>query len=80
MIYEYCDTQSCYTPLGDNRVPSDETIAPSAEYLLSGREIIGSDYRLKLPFDNAEKAVGEAMLDGMSTEDAVKLLGELMKQ
>ncbi len=80
VIYEYCDTQSCYTPLGDNRVPSDETIAPSAEYLLSGREIIGSDYRLKLPFDNAEKAVGEAMLDGMSTEDAVKLLGELMKQ
>ena len=80
VIYEYCDTQSCYTPLEDDHIPSDETIAPAAEYLFNGENIIGSDYRLKLPLDSAERTVGEAMLDGMSTEDAIELLGELIRQ
>lgn len=80
VIFEFCDTQSSYTPLEDDRTPSDQTIAPSAEYLFNGRNIIGSDYRLKLPLDHAEKTVGEAMLNGMNTEDAVKLLSELIKQ
>lgn len=79
VIFAYCDGQSCYTPLADNRVPSDKTIAPSAPYLFNGQSIIGSDYRLNLPLDNAEKEVGEAMLDGMSTQDAIAKLAELMK-
>lgn len=80
VIYEYCNTQSCYTPLADDRTPSDQTIVPSAEYLFNGRSVIGSDYRLKLPLDDAEKTVGEKMLNGMHTEDAIQLLGKLIKQ
>lgn len=80
VIYEYCDTQSCYTPLEDDRAPSDETISPMREYLFNGECIIGSDYRLKLPLDNSEDIVAEEMLKGMNTEDAIKLLGELIRQ
>ena len=80
VIYEYCDTQSIYSPLADDRLPSDETVAPSARHLSTGPNVIGSDFRLKLPIDNATKAVGEAMLDGMHTEDAIKLLRELFAQ
>lgn len=80
VIFEYCDTQSCYTPLEDDRTPSDKTITPSAEYLFNGRNVIGSDYRLKLPLDNAENTVAEKMLNGMNTKDAVKLLDKLIKQ
>ncbi len=79
VIFEYCNGQSCYTPLADDRAPSDKTIVPSAPYLSNGQSIIGSDYRLNLPLDNSEKEVGAAMLDGMSTQDAIVKLAELMK-
>jgi raffinose/stachyose/melibiose transport system substrate-binding protein len=78
VILDYCDTQSSYTPLDDSRTPSDETMAPSVEYLFNGRSVIGADYRLELPLDNAENEVGEAMLSGMGTEEAKALMAQLL--
>jgi raffinose/stachyose/melibiose transport system substrate-binding protein len=75
---EYCNTQSSYTPLNDSRTPSDETIAPSVEYLFNGQSVIGSDYRLELPLDNAENEVGKLMLAGMGTEEAKVKMEELL--
>jgi raffinose/stachyose/melibiose transport system substrate-binding protein len=80
VIMEYCNTQSSYTPLADDRTPTDETIAPSAPYLFNGESVIGSDYRLNLPLDNAENEIGVAMLGGMSTEEAIEKMAELIKQ
>lgn len=80
VIFEYCETQSSYTPLKDERASSDETIAPSAKCLYNGQNMIGSDFRLRLPIDDVDKIVGEAMLDGMSTEDAIELMRELISK
>lgn len=79
VIMDYCNTQSSYTPLEDNRTPSDSTIAPSVEYLFNGQNVIGSDYRLELPLDNAEQEVGKAMLQGMSTEEAKVKIAQLLR-
>jgi raffinose/stachyose/melibiose transport system substrate-binding protein len=78
VIMDYCNTQSSYTPLNDDRIPSDETIAPSVEYLFNGQSVIGADYRLDLPLDNAENEVGKAMLSGMGTEEAKQKMSELI--
>jgi raffinose/stachyose/melibiose transport system substrate-binding protein len=78
VIMDYCNTQSSYTPLADDRTPSDSTIAPSAEYLFNGQSVIGSDYRLELPLDNAEQEVGKAMLSGMGTQEAKEKMAELL--
>jgi raffinose/stachyose/melibiose transport system substrate-binding protein len=78
VIMDYCNTQSSYTPLEDERTPSDETIAPSVEYLFNGQSVIGSDYRLELPLDNAEQEVGKAMLQGMTTDEAKIKIAELL--
>jgi raffinose/stachyose/melibiose transport system substrate-binding protein len=79
VIEDYCDTQSSYTPLKDSRTPSDTTISPSVEYLFNGQSVIGSDYRLELPLDNAENEVGKLMLSGMGTEEAKLKMAELLK-
>jgi raffinose/stachyose/melibiose transport system substrate-binding protein len=79
VIMDYCNTQSSYTPLEDERTPSDETIAPSVEYLFNGQSVIGSDYRLELPLDNAEQEVGKAMLSGMTTDEAKIKIAELLR-
>jgi raffinose/stachyose/melibiose transport system substrate-binding protein len=78
VIMDYCNTQSSYTPLDDDRTPTDETIAPSVEYLFNGQSVIGSDYRLDLPLDNAENEIGQDMLSGMSTEEAKEKMEELL--
>jgi raffinose/stachyose/melibiose transport system substrate-binding protein len=80
VIMEYCNSQSSYTPLEDDRTPADEAIAPSAPYLFNGQSVIGSDYRLELPLENAENEIGKAMLNGMSTEEAIVKMAELLKQ
>jgi raffinose/stachyose/melibiose transport system substrate-binding protein len=80
VILEYCNTQSSYTPLKDDRTPTDETIAPSAPYLFNGQSVIGSDYRLALPLDNAENEIGKAMLGGMGTQEAIAKMAELIHQ
>jgi hypothetical protein len=64
--------------LDDSRTPSDATMAPSVEYLFNGRSVIGADYRLELPLDNAENEVGKAMLSGMGTEEAKALMAQLL--
>jgi raffinose/stachyose/melibiose transport system substrate-binding protein len=80
VIMEYCNTQSSYTPLEDDRTPTDEAIAPSAPYLFNGQSVIGSDYRLNLPLDSAENEIGKAMLGGMGTEEAIAKMAELLNQ
>jgi raffinose/stachyose/melibiose transport system substrate-binding protein len=78
VIMDYCNSQSSYTPLDDDRTPTDETIAPSVEYLFNGQSVIGSDYRLNLPLDNAENEIGQDMLSGMSPEEAKEKMEELL--
>jgi raffinose/stachyose/melibiose transport system substrate-binding protein len=78
IIMDYCNTQSSYTPLDDSRTPSDPTIAPSVEYLFNGQSVIGSDFRLELPLDNAENEIGRLMLSGMGTEEAKEKMAELL--
>jgi raffinose/stachyose/melibiose transport system substrate-binding protein len=80
VIMEYCNTQSSYTPLEDDRMPTDQTITPSAPYLFNGQNVIGSDYRLNLPLDNAENEIGKAMLNGMGTQEAIAKMAELIHQ
>jgi raffinose/stachyose/melibiose transport system substrate-binding protein len=80
VIAEYCNTQSSYTPLEDDRTPTDATIAPSVPYLFNGQSVIGSDYRLELPLDNAENEVGKAMLSGMGTQEAIAKMAELIHE
>jgi raffinose/stachyose/melibiose transport system substrate-binding protein len=80
VIFNFCDSQSSYAPLNDERAPSDTTIAPSVPYLFNGQSVIGSDYRLNLPLDSAENEVGVAMLQGMDTQQAIEMLSEQLKQ
>ncbi len=80
VIYDLCDTQNSFSPLADSPMPSDSFLAPTVEHLSGGSFIIGTDYRLELPINEAEQAVGEKMLDGMSAEDAIELLSKLMNQ
>jgi raffinose/stachyose/melibiose transport system substrate-binding protein len=80
VIMEYCNTQSSFTPLKDDRTPTDQTIAPSAPYLFNGQNVIGSDYRLNLPLDNASNEIGKEMLNGMGTEEAIAKMSELIHQ
>ncbi len=79
-IWEYCDSQSSYTPLQDDRVPTDKTIHPAAECLESGRIVTGSDYRLDLPLDTSLSETTRQMLNGMSADEAVALLNRLLAQ
>lgn len=74
VIWEYCDSQSSYTPLQDDRTPSDETIAPCAEYLTNGRTVIGSDYRLEAPVDSSLYSCVTLLLEGGTEEEAMELL------
>lgn len=79
-IREYCENQSSYTPLQDNIVPTDQTILPASECLESGRIAIGSDYRLKLSLDTSLSVITKQMLNGMSVDEAVALLNQLLAQ
>lgn len=79
VLWEYCDSQNSFTPLKDDRIPSDKTIAPVIPYLTNGRSVIGSDYRLKLPLDNALTECGLQMLQGMNADEAVPYLSGLLE-
>lgn len=79
-IWEYCESQSSYTPLQDDRIPSDQTILPASACLEQGRIVIGSDYRLNLPLDASLSEITRQMLTGMSADDAVTLLNQLLAQ
>lgn len=79
-IWEYCDSQNSYTPLLDHRVPTDQTILPTAECLESGRIVVGSDYRLELPFDASLSEIARQLLNGASADEAVLLLNQLLVQ
>ena len=79
-IWKYCESQSSYTPLQDDRVPTDQTILPASECLESGRIVIGSDYRLNLPLDTALSEITKQMLNEMSADEAVTLLDQLLAQ
>lgn len=78
VVWEYCDSQNSFTPLKDDRIPADQTIAPVLPYLTNGQSVIGSDYRLKLPLDNALTKCCEEMLQGMSAEKALSYLSDLL--
>lgn len=74
IMWEYCDSQSSYTPLKDNKMPSDAALAPSVEYMLNGQYMIGSDHNLKILLDEALIESSTQMLKGMSAERAIDLL------
>lgn len=78
ILWDYCDSQSCYAPIIGERMPKDETIAPLAEYQTNGQSVIGSDYNLLLPMDTALNETGERLLEGLSAEDAIALLSGLL--
>lgn len=80
VIWRYCDSQSSYTPLIDNRMPSDETISPIAEYLTNGRTVIGSDYRLTVPVGAALNACVDRLLRGGDTQDAMDALSRRLAE
>lgn len=79
VMWQYCDSQSSYTPLKDERMPSDETIAPSAPYLTNGRSVLGVDYNLDLPLDSALRECVGQMLAGMDSDAALELLSERLR-
>ncbi len=79
-IWEYCDSQSSYTPLQDNRIPADETILPTFACLERRRIAIGSDFRINLPLDTSLSEITQQMLTGMSADEAATLLNRLLEQ
>lgn len=79
-IWEYCDSQSSYTPLQDDRMPADRTILPAAECFERGRIVIGSDFRLDLPLDVSLSEITRQMLKGMPADKAVAQLKQLLTQ
>lgn len=79
-IWEYCDSQSSYTPLQDNRIPADETILPASACLERRRIAIGSDFRINLPLDTSLSEITQQMLTGMSADEAATLLNRLLEQ
>lgn len=79
-IWEYCDSQSSYTPLQDDRMPADRTILPAAECFERGRIVIGSDFRLDLPLDASLSEITRQMLKGMPADKAVAQLKQLLTQ
>lgn len=79
VIWDYCDSQSSFSPLsGDGRLPSDKALAPQLPYLSNGRSVIGSNYNLELPLDDALYKVSLDMLGGLSAENAVLKLSGLL--
>lgn len=79
-IWEYCDSQSSYTPLQDDRMPTDRTILPASECFDSGRIVIGSDFRLGLPLDASLSEITRQMLNGMPADKAITQLTQLLTQ
>ncbi len=79
-MWSYCDSQSSYTPLNDNRTPTDSAVAPSVECWGSGRIVIGADYRLEFPIDTALNECVTALLSGESLRDVENLLREQLNQ
>lgn len=77
-MWEYCDSQSSYTPLQDDRMSADRTILPAAECFERGRIVIGSDFRLDLPLDASLSEITRQMLKGMPADKAVAQLNQLL--
>ena len=79
-MWKYCESQSSYTPLkNDSRIPSDKTIAPSAEYLNGNRTVISLDYKWSLPIKQAFTKCGMEMTKAaregkVSSNEILKIL------
>lgn len=80
VMWNYCDSQSSYTPLKDDRVPTDETIVPSVKCLDNGDCVIGSDYRVTLPLDTALVECTNALLQGADAQEAERVLRDALGQ
>lgn len=70
VIWEFCDSQSSFSPLLEKRVLSDKSLIPSVECMESGRCVIGSDYRLTMPLDTCLTECSVQMLRGMGAQEA----------
>lgn len=80
VIGNYCESQSSYSPMKDNRTLADNAVAPLTEYLSNGRSVIGSDYRLTLPMDTALVECATALLRGADAEEAKTVLMEQLRK
>lgn len=80
VIWSYCESQSSYSPMKDDRTLADNAIAPLTEYLSNGRSVIGSDYRLTLPMDTALRECATALLCGADREEAETVLMEQLRK
>lgn len=80
VMWVYCNSQSSFTPLTDERILSDPALRPSVSYLTNGQSVIGSDYNLELPIDRALYECGTKMLEGMEADTAAEYLSELLLQ
>lgn len=80
MLWNYCDSQSSFSPMKEKRVPSDKAIAPCVEYMTNGQSVIGSDYRLMLPLEASLTECTKQMLRGMGAQETVSLLQKLLTE
>ncbi len=78
IMWNYCDSQSSYSPLTDDRVPSDTTIVPSAPYITNGRSVLRSDYNLHFPAETALRECGNLIMQGGTLEDCIQLLNTMI--
>ncbi len=76
VMWHFCDSQQIYTPLKDDRMPSDPVIAPSAPGLSEGRIVMGSDYNLDLSLDSVLRECSRQMLEGMDVDEAMVFLAD----
>lgn len=77
-MWAYCDSQASFTPLQDERIPSETTLAPSFEYLTNGRVSMRSDTRINLPMTNALMQCADVLLSGGSAAEAKETLLETL--
>lgn len=78
VMWNYCDSQCSYSPLTDERIPSDETIAPSVSYLTNGRMVLRTDYNLDFPLESALRECTDALMQGTDVESVMKMLSALL--
>lgn len=78
VLWEFVNSQSSFSPMGENRLAEDTAIQSIGPYLTNGRSVFGSDDNLKYPIWDLTRQCVVSMLEGGSAGEAVQQMSELM--
>ena len=80
VMWEFVNSQSSFSPLGENRLAEDEAIQSMGPYLTNGRSVFGSDDNLDFPVWDMTRQCVVGMLEGGDARAAVAQMEELLDQ